>query len=92
MATAMPGTEIAQPEDKLEIIVVDDWLERGLAAFSPGVHAVCGRVVMPIPATSILIPPLSVFGRLVGDQVPRGVHMRLTARTCKGCAVYRGHF
>lgn len=27
------------------------WLERGLAAFRPGVDAVCGRVVMPIPAT-----------------------------------------
>ncbi|HWI35268.1 MAG TPA: hypothetical protein VNU64_02345 [Burkholderiales bacterium] len=42
--------------------------------------------------TSIHIPPLSVFWRLVGDQVPRGVPMRPTARTCKGCAVYRGHF
>src|SRR3954471_142839 len=27
------------------------WLERGVAAFRPGVDAVCGRVVMPIPAT-----------------------------------------
>jgi len=27
------------------------WLERGLAAFRPGVDAVCGRIVMPIPPT-----------------------------------------
>jgi GT2 family glycosyltransferase len=27
------------------------WLERGLAAFRTGVDAVCGRIVMPIPAT-----------------------------------------
>jgi GT2 family glycosyltransferase len=27
------------------------WLERGLAAFRPGVDAVCGRLVMPIPPT-----------------------------------------
>jgi hypothetical protein len=27
------------------------WLERGLAAFAPGVDAVCGRIVMPIPRT-----------------------------------------
>jgi GT2 family glycosyltransferase len=26
------------------------WLERGIAAFTPGIDAVCGRVVMPIPA------------------------------------------
>jgi GT2 family glycosyltransferase len=27
------------------------WLERGLAAFAPGIDAVCGRLVMPIPTT-----------------------------------------
>jgi GT2 family glycosyltransferase len=27
------------------------WLERGVAAFGVGVDAVCGRIVMPIPAT-----------------------------------------
>ncbi|TMG77552.1 MAG: glycosyltransferase, partial [Betaproteobacteria bacterium] len=28
-----------------------DWLARGLAAFEPGVDAVAGRIVMPLPAT-----------------------------------------